>query len=662
MVINSIKITNFRCYYGTSTLSFNANGKITLIYGDSGYGKSSLLQFFRWMFYNDYNFGKNDDKPLFNIAAYKEKEVGDSIEVGGQIDFEHLGLSYRLNKTQIFNVSIQMKNSSLQKSDYKLQVIDEDGGYHPYSGDVANKINSILPKELSQYFLLDGERSRDIVLNSEELRKAIHSLFGLDAYTEALSHIGTNKNSKTTVLGHYASLLAANSTQTINGMSIADMQDTIQELYDVIEKAKAERKEIMAKIEQKNARRDEILKILGAVASKSNIESLIKSNQQIIKSNQQEILSLQHNIGNLFYRTYPYLFLAKITSDSSAVLRKKNIEYASSYQNVFENLKKDLLKEIIQKNICVCGRELDDASRTRINAIIDIMPPGSYVYEFGQFISKAKTRIKAAESDTMKYETYTSRIAQLEEKNSHIEDEIQEKLDELKRLNDAKDLVTELEDIEAEIQQLNNAKAGYEGKIAQKKQVYEKSNKILNDALKNAKVSAFYKDRLDFFENVSELLRAEKDIKENQVRTTLNSCVREIFKKLTTQTELDADKIQFVNDDFSLRTTYLTGGQLAVDVYSYVIGIIKALQECQMENNENPIIIDAPFAFTGNIQSEHIFKTLPTVSKQTILLTLDLNKIKKLLGETELYDFYIIKNDSQEQATIVRGDINAIKF
>lgn len=555
-----------------------------------------------------------------------------------------------------------MKNSSLQKSDYKLQVIDEDGGYHPYSGDVANKINSILPKELSQYFLLDGERSRDIVLNSEELRKAIHSLFGLDAYTEALSHIGTNKNSKTTVLGHYASLLAANSTQTINGMSIADMQDTIQELYDVIEKAKAERKEIMAKIEQKNARRDEILKILGAVASKSNIESLIKSNQQIIKSNQQEILSLQHNIGNLFYRTYPYLFLAKITSDSSAVLRKKNIEYASSYQNVFENLKKDLLKEIIQKNICVCGRELDDASRTRINAIIDIMPPGSYVYEFGQFISKAKTRIKAAESDTMKYETYTSRIAQLEEKNSHIEDEIQEKLDELKRLNDAKDLVTELEDIKAEIQQLNNAKAGYEGKIAQKKQVYEKSNKILNDALKNAKVSAFYKDRLDFFENVSELLRAEKDIKENQVRTTLNSCVREIFKKLTTQTELDADKIQFVNDDFSLRTTYLTGGQLAVDVYSYVIGIIKALQECQMENNENPIIIDAPFAFTGNIQSEHIFKTLPTVSKQTILLTLDLNKIKKLLGETELYDFYIIKNDSQEQATIVRGDINAIKF
>ena len=103
------------------------------------------------------------------------------------------------------------------------------------------------------------------------------------------------------------------------------MQDTIQELYEIIEKSKEERKNIMAQIDQKNARRDEILKILGAVASKGNLESLIKSKQQNIKNNQQYIAKLQHSIGNLFYRTYPYLFLAQITSESSAVLRNKNI-------------------------------------------------------------------------------------------------------------------------------------------------------------------------------------------------------------------------------------------------------------------------------------------------------------------------------------------------
>lgn len=661
MLIHNVKITNFRCYYGTSSLTFNSDGKITLIYGDSGYGKSSFLQFFRWMFYGDYYFGSTDDKPLFNIAAYNECKTGESVEVSGQIDFEHLGVSYRLNKTQLFSIAIRMNNSTLQKSDWKLQILGEDGGYHPFAGDLANKINSILPKELSKYFLLDGERSRDIVLNSGELKKAIYSLFGIDAYNEAITHIGS-RNAKFSVLGHYAGLLAANTTQMVGNMSITDMQEATQELHETIEDMKAKRKEVMATIEQKNARRDEIFKILGAVSSKGNIESLIKANQRTIKDNEAKIITYQHNIGNLFYRSYPYLFLAEIASKSSTVLRKKNLEYASNYRNVFENLKKDLLKEIIEKDMCVCGRELDDESRNRINGIIDIMPPGSYVYEFGQFVSKAKNRIKKAQTDTMGYESLTSSIAKLEEENRHLDDEIHEKLEELKRLNDSKDLVEELEQIKLDIEKLNREKAGYEGKIAQKKQIYEMSNKQLNAALKNSKVSGQFAEKIEFFEQVADLLKNERDAREIQVRATLNLCVREIFKKLTTQTELDADKIQFVNNDFSLRTTYLTGGQLAVDVYSYVIGIIKALQECKMDNNENPIIVDAPFAFTGNIQSEHIFKTLPTVSKQTILLTLDLNKIKKLLGETDLYEFYIIKNDSQEKATIERGDINAIKL
>ena len=661
MLIHNVKITIFRCYYGTSSLTFNSDGKITLIYGDSGYGKSSFLQFFRWMFYGDYYFGSNDDKPLFNIAAYNECKTGENVEVSGQIDFEHLGVSYRLNKTQLFSIAIRMNNSTLQKTDWKLQILGEDGGYHPFAGDLANKINSILPKELSKYFLLDGERSRDIVLNSGELKKAIYSLFGIDAYNEAITHIGS-RNAKFSVLGHYAGLLAANTTQMVGNMSITDMQEATQELYETIEEMKAKRKEVMATIEQKNARRDEIFKILGAVSSKGNIESLIKANQRTIKDNECKIITCQHNIGNLFYRSYPYLFLAEIASKSSTVLRKKNLEYASNYRNVFENLKKDLLKEIIEKNMCVCGRELDDESRNRINGIIDIMPPGSYVYEFGQFVSKAKNRIKKAQTDTMGYESLTSTIAKLEEENRHLDDEIHEKLEELKRLNDSKDLVEELEQIKLDIEKLNREKAGYEGKIAQKKQIYEMSNKQLNAALKNSKVSGQFAEKIEFFEQVADLLKKERDAREIQVRATLNLCVREIFKKLTTQTELDADRIQFVNNDFSLRTTYLTGGQLAVDVYSYVIGIIKALQECKMDNNENPIIVDAPFAFTGNIQSEHIFKTLPTVSKQTILLTLDLNKIKKLLSETDLYEFYVIKNESQEKATIERGDINAIKL
>ena len=662
MIINSIKITNFRCYYGTNSLSFNSNGTITLIYGDSGYGKSSLLQFFKWMFYNDADFGKNDDKPLFNIPAYKEHSIGDTIEVSGQIDFEHLGISYRLNRTSEYQVAFKIENSALKTSDYKLLIKGDDDGYHPFSGNVANQINSILPKELSKYFLLDGERSRDIVLDSSELKKAIYSLFGLDVYTEALAHIGTNRNAKTTVLGHYALKMAQNAPQLVGGISISELQEAVQNLNEEISDFELKRKDIVNQIEQKENRNKELFMSLGAVTSKSIIDELIKAKQQKITDNDKQITALQHNIGDLFYRTYPYLFLAKIASESSSVLRKKNSEYASNYRNVFENLKKDLLKEILEKDMCVCGRELNAETRKRINGIIDIMPPGSYIYEFGQFVSKAKNRIREAQKNLIDYEQYTSQIGQLESENSVLESEIQDKLNELKHLDEAKDLIDELENIKKELSALNSTKEEIDEKIATKKSDYTRLDKKLSELLKNSIISNQYGQSIDFFEEVSNLIRTEKDSKEAQIKVTLNNCVRDIFKKLTTQTELEADKIQFVNDDFSLRTTYLTGGQLAVDVYSYVIGIVKALQECNVENDENPIIVDAPFAFTGNEQSEHIFKTLPTVSKQTILLTLDLNKIKNLLEKTELYDFYIIKNDTQEKATIMRGDINDIEF
>lgn len=658
MIINNITIENFRCYYGKNELVLNQNGKITLIYGDSGYGKSSLLQFFRWMFYGDPDFGANNDKPLFNLCAFAECKSGEQIKVSGKIDFEHLGVKYSLSKILYYGYALNSKNARVEKTDFSLlHMIDNN--WQPYNGDIYNKINTILPKGLSKYFLLDGEKARDIVLDSKELKKAIHQLFGLDAYANALNHLGKTSKANS-VLGYYQKEMTSKMTQTVNNMSVAEMQENIQDLYETIELMKEKRKDVMSAIDSKNARRDEIFKILGQANNKESINQLLKMNDYAIANNENRIKEIRRSIGDLFYRYYPYLFLSKKTSESSSILREKNKMFNASYRNVFENLSKPLLKEIIEKNVCVCGKELDQDSKKKIEGIVGVMPPDSYDYQFGQFVSKAKHQISLSQVKLMEYEKYLAEITTCEKKIAELEASSHEKREELKRLDDAKELVSELEQIKIDLDSLNREKAGYEGKIAQKKQVYEVANRQLAGLIKNSQISSEMTEKIKFFQGIRDWLEIEKENREKEVKSILNICVRDIFKKLTTQTELDADQIQFVNDDFSLRTTYLTGGQLAVDEYAYVIGIIKALQECKMENNENPIIIDAPFAFTGNAQSEHIFKTLPAISKQTILLTLDLNKIKFLLEDTSLYEFYIIKNESQERAVLTKGGLDDI--
>ena len=665
MIINNITLENFRCYNGHNTISLNSGGKVTLIYGDSGAGKSSLLQFFRWMFYGDPDFGKDNDKPLFNLVAYRKIKQGQKIRVLGKIDFEHLGVRYCLTKSADFEYAINPMNAKPINQDLSLQVMSDDNWNH-FSGDVSNKINTILPKGLSKYFLLDGEKARDIVLNSSDLQSAIHQLFGLDAYANAISHIG-NKNKKNSVLGYYQNEITSKTknVKPYKGMNLIELQEATQDLYDKIERLKDLRRETIEKIKALSDRRDEIFKTLGQSANKENIVELLKLNDIAIKDYGWKIQDYKIEAGDLFYQNFPYLFLSRTTSKSSAILREKNDAFASAAsKNIFENLTKSLLKEILAKNVCVCGRDIDPETKDRIEKIMGGMPPDSYEYQFGQFVSSSRGRIASAQSNIFGYQAILEKINDCQQQIIKLEDLKKEKEDELKKLDSSKELVDELEQIDIEIKKLNSQKAGIEGEIAQDKLLFNEGSSQVSTLLKNSDIEAKYAPIIEFFEKILVALDQEKRKQEILVKSVLNDCVRDVFKKLTTQTELDADKIKFINDDFSLRTTYLTGGQLAVDEYSYVIGILKALQEMKMDNNENPIIIDAPFAFTGNIQSEHIFKTLPTISKQTVLLTLDLNKVRNfVLNNKDVYDFYIIKSDkAQESAVIERGNIDDIKF
>ncbi|UKI50861.1 MAG: hypothetical protein L6U99_05865 [Clostridium sp.] len=61
--------------------------------------------------------------------------------------------------------------------------------------------------------------------------------------------------------------------------------------------------------------------------------------------------------------------------------------------------------------------------------------------------------------------------------------------------------------------------------------------------------------------------------------------------------------------------------------------MIKALHQLDAESNEKefPIIIDAPFSHTDVIQANHVFDTLPEIAPQVIILSLELDKFKKIL-------------------------------
>ena len=59
------------------------------------------------------------------------------------------------------------------------------------SNEIETLINELFPKNLSHYFLFDGERWNDVSVGGvrENIKESVHILTGLSAYREAKNHL-----------------------------------------------------------------------------------------------------------------------------------------------------------------------------------------------------------------------------------------------------------------------------------------------------------------------------------------------------------------------------------------------------------------------------------------------------------------------------------------
>jgi len=661
MIIQKMTIENFRCYGGKIEVNFNQDSSMNLFYGLSGFGKSSFLQSLMWILYDAPSFGPNDDKPLYNISTFNNKNPGDLISVYGKIDFIHLGLNYCLIRKNTYKVGITTNNTTLQNKNVILQFL-KNGNWENYNGDVADKINSILPQALAKYFIIDGERAREIVTSPSGLRPAIRELFGLNAYARAIKHIGT-KGRSNSVIGKLSAEMIRKMPKGVstNANPIA-LQERLTLAQRVIEKYEAEQDKLIEEVEELTKEKERLISSIGGENNQDKLKKEIKDNNNLIKSLESDLTKNKKKIGSFMYKVFPYMILTDTTARTSEILKVKNKEFASDSQLVFENLHKSLLNEILEKNQCVCGRCLDDNSKTIINNIIKVMPPDSYTYRFNQFVSKAKNNIEYSIEKLPDYDTLMNDISRIEGNIINLENKNEEILKRITELNNAQSTYDRINEISSEIKQKRNNISECEKKIGENRSTYKLANQTLSKLTAASDVSKEYMYKIEFFENLKDILEEEQKNKEKEIKDLLNKCVREVYSKLTTQTNVDPESINFIKDDFTLRETFLAGGQQAVDVYSYVLGLIKALELYNPGQGryETPVFIDAPFAFTDEIQSEHLFEQLPNIAKQTVLLTLDVNKIKKKIDDD--YEIFIIQNPSGNCSSIERGVLDDIKF
>ena len=105
---------------------------------------------------------------------------------------------------------------------------------------------------------------------------------------------------------------------------------------------------------------------------------------------------------------------------------------------------------------------------------------------------------------------------------------------------------------------------------------------------------------------------------------------------------------------------YKTGGQDVVDVFAYIIGMIKAVHNVADEGDANdfPVVIDAPFSHTDHLQMAHVVNVISDIVPQTAMFTLDIIRIKESCDLDKFGNIWFIEADeSQKVSRIVKGKL-----
>lgn len=646
MKISKIEFQNFRNFKDRNVITCSTDGKMTIIYGLNGDGKTTLQQLFQWVFYNEVHFNKTANDKLYNLVFEKFVDYGEEFNVWATIDFEHEGDNYSLRREWVYKK--ELKDSKKIREDLSLMKKDNKNNWNVLTKpDLI--IDEILPPGLSEYFFFDGESMlADLRVKGREsankLRRALYSMFDLDLYEDAINHIGYTDR-KTTVLGRlFLSKSGSNDTQ-VRGIK-ADIENTqtrISNLESSLTSMRDEKKEREEFV--KNASEE-----IGGTLSKKHYEQKRRDLQKQRDENLRDLETVKGEFGKAIIKEVPRLFAAKAFRNNA---HKINVE--SEKSKLIPGVKPRLIESLLKENTCVCGQSLGEKEYAHLKEYLNLLPPKSYidlystfegmigVYEKDYEVSSFTEPIEHALDYSERAKEKDAEIAKVDEAEKNSDSSIQELIE---ARQDAEERIKELTDtIEENSTQL---------KIHQVR--LRKLNKKFDEETAAADENKTTNKKIELMEAVREefeVLLEERSVEyseklEEQIQLLLNEMLTS--KRTVSVTSDFFVRVFDSNDDESK-----SEGQFAIVSFAYIGGVFKLLQSVSsLKGKEYPLVLDGPFSKLDNIQRQNVIDGLPGFAPQTIIFSKD--NLQDYIDEKQVGHIWTLQsNEEKNVATIKEG-------
>lgn len=617
MRISKIEFENFRNFKGHGEIKCSTDGKVTIIYGKNGDGKTTLHQLFQWVFYGAVHFNKTTSDTLYNLSFESEQAYNSMFQVMGRIDFEHMIEKYSLTRTITYRK--ELDSSSIINEELELNHLDSDDNWKRIDRP-QETIEKLLPSGLSEYFFFDGEnmiadlrvKGRD---SAKNLRKALYSIFDLDILESALGHIG-NTDLKTTVLGKlYLSKGTISSGSDINATktNIENAQNKIEEYERIISDDE----------DEKNAKKELISSISEQIGSTKSKEEYEKERRGLIKQRDAFLSNIgleMSQFGDMIISDFPQLLISKAVEDA-----KKRIHLKVEDSKLPQGLDKRLIFYLthLSTSKCLCGRDLTEEHKEHIKSFLDMMPPNNYDSMYINFSTQAKQWGKGYSRD--KIESFIKHVIDNQEYANSCDAKIRELDEDEKNSKDIEDLIVDRKNAENRVAELESDLIKVNSELDKYKMFLKKEMKKFDSLTEQTKINQVAKRKIDIMNAVREYFKECLDDESEKYSKLLQENIQSLLNMMLTSKRTVSVSPEFaVKVVDSYKDESKSEGQFAVVSFAYIGGILKLVSDVDsLSGKEYPLVLDGPFSKLDADQRQNVIDCISKFAPQVILFSKD---------------------------------------
>jgi DNA sulfur modification protein DndD len=621
MKLHSLTTRNFMPYKGEMELTFpqDEQRNVMIVFGDNMRGKTSILNAIRWAFYGEAVGRHSRPIPLQEIVN-KDAALADDWRVDVHVRFDANGHTYDLRRVADRR---QMVATPSKPEDFSRSIhLTRDGS--AVSGDqVEAEIGLIAPKQVSRFFLFDGELLQEyetlLIEDSQQgqqIKEAIEQVLGVPALTKGRVDIQT-------ILRQAQKRQNADLKQIAGLEKQAERHAELTGRVDAIDRDLEDLKARLKKVrEERAALDDEVEAAQSVIGAKATLDAKIEEQKVLIADCERKEGERLDLLSGAW----------KDLIDAQLQIRRNQLEHRR--KELLDSIKKRSglaqkvsdLKQLLDTRECpTCAQVLSDERRAQI----------------GEALGKAENELRSIDDSSSALQEISGQLDALSKiRGINARDRLSQAEKDLQGHN------VRLTQIENDIEKLRDEIAGYDtAEIARKRvllsekireegrlqgDIQDQNNerkKLVDElAVSQKAIEGLTKDRtrrstvkVSLCSDLEKVFSQSIDRLRDKLRERVEELANDAFKHMTTQRSYRGLEI---NDNYGLQIVDASGRHVAVRSAGaeqvVALSLIDGLN--RTGRAAGPIIMDTPFGRLDLKHRDNILSYLPSVTSQFVLL------------------------------------------